>query len=443
MDKKTVAIIGAGVAGYTLAAKISKKFNVLLFENNLLGGTCVNKGCIPLKYFVHKQKILKEIDANKITLNVSLNGINMKALQDDKNQKTGLIRKGIASIIERNKINLIKGFAFLKDNTVECNEKKYSADIVVIAAGSKPVAALPFEIEDKGIVSLSSDSFLEIDYVPKNLAIIGGGYIGLEFASVFNSFGSKVCVFEMQEKLLGGLEASSVRNLEARLKKSGITFFKNSRVNKIASGGVIEYSSGDKNISSPKFDHVFISVGREASAGFNKNNELVFEKGYVKTSESFKTSLPGVYAIGDIAGPPFFAHRSAYQASLLAEHLLHGTEIKENALIPEVVFTSPELAKIGEDEESLKQKGIEFKSFKLPYSAIGKSIITGASGQLKLLSDKTGVILGCVIIGDFASELIGYIAFAIYSKMKISDFSNIVLPHPTLSELFFEARHLL
>ncbi len=437
---KNIAIIGAGVAGYTAAIELSSKYNVTLFETGQTGGTCVNRGCIPVKYFVHRRDAINQIyKTNSILKNDLAPQINMAKLQKDKNKKTGKIRKNIQTNLKKNKITLINEKVSITEKSIKTKTKTYKPDIIIIATGSFPLDHSVFEIEKKAPVSPNSTAFLNIEKIPATLAVIGGGYIGIELASIFSSFGSKVSVFERGDRILPGFEKSSSKSLEFRLKRAGLEFIKNANVEKIGKNGELSYT--DKNgekITSPDFEHVLISIGRKA----NLVEGIELDKtagGYIKVNPRFETSEPGVYAIGDIIGPPFFAHRAARQALLLSWHL-NGKDItgQNDSLIPEVVFTDPELAKVGLDEDQLKQSGQDFLQHKIPYGVLGKSVILDESGQVKVLTDKNGKILGCVIIGKSASELIGYMSIAISQGMKIQELKHVTMPHPTLSELFLE-----
>ncbi len=437
---KNVAIIGAGVAGYTAAIELSSHFRVTLFEKSLTGGTCVNRGCIPVKYFVYRRDQINEITkANQVLKNDLVPEIDMKKLQSDKNNKTEKIRKSINSNLKKSKIELVESNVTISGKKIITEVKTYEPDIIIVATGSIPVSHDIFDIEPKAPVSENSTKFLNIDKIPSTLAVIGGGYIGIELASIFSSFGSKVTVFERGDRILPGFEKASSKSLEFRLKRSGLKFIKNADVKKIHKTGALTYIDKNGNsIATESFEHVLISIGRNANTVQGLDVQTT-DKNYIKVDNNFKTSADGIYAIGDIIGPPFFAHRASRQAMLLSWYL-KGEDIsdKDDSLIPEVVFTEPELAKIGLDEDELKQKGIEFKSYKIPYGVLGKSIILDENGQLKLLTDTNGKILGCIIIGKSSSELVGYMSIAIYKGMNINELKDITMPHPTLSELFLE-----
>lgn len=437
---KKAAIIGAGVAGYTAAMELSKKFEVFLFEKDLPGGTCVNRGCIPVKYLVHRRELLNEIKKSSPLFNENHPiSFNMQKVQQDKNEKTGKIRDSILAHLKKNKVKLIQGETHLEGKTVICGDTRIDADYIIVATGSKPLLKRMFEIEPNAPVSYSSDDFIHIEYIPETLAVIGGGYIGIELASIFSGFGSKVTVFERNDRILPGFETASSRSLEFRMKKNGMDFVKNATVRSLHADGKITYENANKElITTDSFSHILVSIGREVVLPEGLKVEQ-HTNGYIKVDSCFHTSLPGVYAIGDVIGQPFFAHRSARQAHLLSWHL-SGEDIsgQSDTLVPEVVFTEPELAKVGLDEDQLNTAGIEYHAYKIPYGVLGKSVIMDESGQLKVLTDKHGIIIGAVLIGKSAGELIGYMAVAIAKKMTLSELKHVTLPHPTLSELFLE-----
>lgn len=419
-----IIIIGAGPGGYETAVAAAKRgIEVTLINKGPLGGTCLNAGCIPTKTFIA-----------------------CKSLEEARARKTDVLetlRSGIASLLFDKLITLVEGTArFVSDHTVDVDGVQYSADKIIIATGSVP-AFLPVEgAGNEGV--LDSTAVLDLDEVPQRLCIIGGGVIGLEFASIFSAFGSEVTVLEYAKNILPRFDTDLAKRLKQSLSKKGIKIENSAQVTSIDKDLTVHYLKNEQEFTVPA-DKVLMAVGRKAS--FESLNPeaagIVCDRRGICVDENMQTNVPGVYAIGDVNGRMMLAHVATFQGRRALNHICGQTDKIRFDIVPSAVFTDPEAACVGMTEEEAKEKGLNFRCLKSFYRANGKAVASGTTdGYCKLIVDcDSDKILGCHIFGAHASDIIQEATVLLNFESTLSDFENIIHAHPSLPELLQTAAY--
>jgi len=424
-----------------------------VIENREVGGTCLNRGCVPAKAMLHAAKLYQEV------LSGERFGIISKEVSCDygkvmsyKNETSESLRLGVEQLLKGNKIDRIHGTGTLtKDGTVrvktEEGEELLQAKHILLATGSKP-AILPIEgIRLPGV--MTSDELFQLDHVPESLIIIGGGVIGVEFATVFASFGSKVTLLEAEERLLPGLDKEISQNLKLILKKRGVDIHTKAFVRKIEKEGkdfICTYGKMAKDkekIEVIKTPYLLSATGRIPNTDglFEEGTSLEMNRGRIVVKENFETSMPGVFAIGDVIGGIQLAHAASSQG-ICAVELMNGVEPSiDLSVIPSCVYTDPEIACVGITEEEAKGKGIETVTGKTLTHANCKSFITKEErGFVKVVTDKeTGALLGAQMMCARATDMIGEMGTAITNKLTAEQLLKAMRAHPTYNESVGEA----
>lgn len=434
---KRITVLGGGPGGYTAAIRGAQHgAQVTLIEENSVGGTCLNWGCIPTKAYIES---------------VHAQSKDLKKVKERKNKIVAQLVNGIMSLLENNKVELIKARGkVISPREVEVQFSDGSKRIIeneclILATGSKP-ANLPVSGIDSPQV-LDNKSILELEEIPNNLVVIGGGVIGLEFAQIFTGLGSKVVILEMLPKILTNLDDELVRRFQPVLKKQGIEIITNTKVTKLIQG---DNNNLEVHISGKK-DDVLIADKVLVAAGRQPNYQgieyerlgLEMEGKFIKVDSYLKTNLPGVYAIGDLTASPMLAHVASYEAEVAIKSIF-GEKIQANyTAVPACVYTSPELAGVGIDENQAKEKGINYKVGKFPFTANGRALTQDAAyGMVKIIAkEDTGKILGAHILGPNASELIHELTLAVRWGLTVEQVAETIHAHPTLSEAVLEAAH--
>jgi len=430
MKSYDLAIIGSGPGGYVAGLYAARhNLKTCVIEKDLVGGTCLNRGCIPTKSLLHSASIvnmLKEAPA----CGVEIDGyrVNFGRMMARKDEVTGRLRAGIETLFRANSIDLVRGAASLADhNTITAAQETISAKNIIIATGSK-VSGLPNLMIDESNI-LSSDGALTLKELPKSILIVGGGVIGCEFATLFNSLGVKVTIVEMMERLILNVSREASKKLEVILKKRGI-----------------EVMTSTKIEETPKnAEKILVSVGRipnTGGLGLDKVG-IATEKGRVVVDEYLRTAVKNIFAIGDCVIGPLLAHKASYDAMVAVDNICQKTRKADYSNVPNCIWTSPEIASVGITEEEAKAKHPDLKVAKFPYLASGKAVIKGAvEGYVKIMGDSKGCIIGVEIFGDEACDLIGEAVLAKTMGIRISDWAGVVHGHPTLSEILQEAAHI-
>ena len=445
--KYQVIIIGGGPAGYTAAEAAGKAgLSVLLFEKQNLGGVCLNEGCIPTKTLLYSAKTYDGAKhASKYAVTVSEASFDLSKIIARKSKVVRKLVLGVKSKLTSNNVTIINGEATILDkNKICCGEEIYECDNLILCTGSET-----FIPPISGIDTVNywtHREALDNKELPASLAIVGGGVIGMEFASFFNSLGVKVTVIEMMDEILGGMDKELSALLRADYAKRGITFLLSTKVVSLAQseeGVLVSYENADGagNVTAEK---LLMSVGRRpVTKGFGLENLNLqrTERGSILVNGQMESSLPGVYVCGDLTGFSLLAHTAVREAEVAVHAILGKTDTMSYRAIPGVVYTNPEIAGVGQTEESLIAKGIAYRAVKLPMAYSGRFVAEneGVNGVCKVLLGDDDTILGAHVLGNPASEIITLAGMDIEMKLKAAEWKKIVFPHPTVAEIFREA----
>jgi len=453
-DKFQAVVIGGGPGGYVCAIRLAQLgFKTACIESRgSLGGTCLNVGCIPSKSLLNLSE-----EFNKVQ-NLSNKGIeigevklNLSKMMKNKDKAVTILTKGVEFLLKKNKVTYFKGTgSFKSKNEIlikDENKKEISiqTENTIIATGSIPVSLPGVEFDEK--IILSSTGALKLEQVPKKMVVVGGGYIGLEMGSVWSRLGAEVDVVEFLDHITPGMDKEISNEFMKILKKQGINFHMEHKVEKIKNNGkgatifTIDSKGNNKNF---ECDVVLISVGRKANTdGLNakKIGIDLDEKGKVKTDKNFKTNLDNIYAIGDVINGPMLAHKAEDEGIAVAENIAGQSGHVNYDTIPGVIYTKPEVASIGKTEEQLKELKIKYKIGKFSFMANSRAkAIDDAEGFVKILADeKSDKVLGAHLIGPHAGELIAEIGVAMEFGASSEDIARTCHAHPTFSEAVKEA----
>ncbi|NLD23189.1 MAG: dihydrolipoyl dehydrogenase [Bacteroidales bacterium] len=441
-------ILGGGPAGYVAAERAGQAgLKVVLFEKSAMGGVCLNEGCIPTKTLLYSAKMYEN------ALNAEKYGVFGDNIRFDYSKmvsrKKKIVRKlvlGVESKMKSNKVEVVKGEAFINSRSSEgieigCNGEKYVGRNLLICTGSEAsVPPIP-GLSEAGDVILTNREILEMTDRPESLVVIGGGVIGMEFASFYNSLGSKVTVVEMLPEIVAGMDLEVSTMLRQIYAKKGIEFNLNSKVVQVDGNKVVFEKEGQMH--TVEGDKILLSVGRRpVTSGFGLENigvELL--RNGIKVDEKMRTNVPGVFAAGDVTGFSLLAHTASREGEVVVNNLTGRSDIMRYNAIPSVVYTNPEVAGVGETEESAKEKNIAYKVAKLPMAYAGRFVAEneGGSGVCKVLvGEKYGEVIGVHMLGNPSSEIIYGAAMAIEQEMTLKEMQEVVFPHPTVSEIIKE-----
>ena len=453
-DKFQVVVIGGGPGGYVCAIRLAQLGlkTACIESRGSLGGTCLNIGCIPSKSLLnlseefHKVQNLsnKGIEIGEVKLNLS-------KMMKSKDKAVTILTKGVEFLLKKNKVTYFKGLgSFKSQNEISIKDDKNKETIIqsektIIATGSIPVSLPGIDFDEKKIVS--STGALKLEKVPKKMVVVGGGYIGLEMGSVWSRLGAEVHVVEFLDHITPGMDREISNEFMKILKKQGIKFHMQHKVEKIKKNNstvIVSTKDKDKNLTDFECDVVLISVGRKPNTiGLNldKIGVQLDEKNRVKTNKNFQTNINNIYAIGDVITGPMLAHKAEDEGIAVAEIIAGQSGHVNYDTIPGVVYTTPEVASIGKTEEQLKEKNIQYKIGKFSFMANSRAkAIDDAEGFVKILADeKTDKVLGAHLIGPHAGELIAEIGIAMEFGASSEDIARTCHAHPTFSEAVKEA----
>lgn len=446
-----VIVIGSGPGGYVCAIRCAQLgMKVACVEKrDTLGGTCLNVGCIPSKAMLSTSEKFHEAekDFEKLGIKTGSVKLDLKAMMGFKDSVVEANTKGIEFLFKKNKIDWLKGEGKITaKNKVEVSGESYEAKSIIIATGSD-VAGLPgIEIDEKRIVS--STGALELEKVPSEMVVIGGGVIGLELGSVWQRLGANVTVVEFMDQILPGMDGEIRKEANKIFKRQGLKFKLSTKVTSAKAGAkgvdlTLEPAAGGDE-EKIKADIVLVAVGRRAytdGLGLDSVGVETDERGRIKTDGHFKTNVDGVYAIGDVIAGPMLAHKAEDEGVVLAEMLAGQSGHIDYNLIPGVVYTWPEVASVGKTEEQLKEEGVKYKAGKFPFMANGRARAMNAiDGFVKILADaRTDRVLGCHIIGPEAGTLIAEVTLGMEFGSSAEDIARTCHAHPTLEEVVKEA----
>lgn len=448
--KYFLAIIGGGPAGYTAAEKASKAGkDVVLFEQNAVGGTCLNVGCIPTKSLLYGAKqYYNATHAQKYGVTAENVAFDFAAMQK---RKTIVVRKLVAGIKQRlnnEHCTLVSGAAAVVSRTdelvtVSCNGETYEAENLLICTGSTNFVPPIPGIKENEYVWDSTDALAATE-LPKSIIIVGGGVIGMEFATLYHELGVPVTIIEAMPTILPNLDQDIVNVLLEKYKKAGINILTSTKVESIEGGKVHVKSQISNEQLQISAERILVSVGRRANfQGLEALNDLELNRGAIIVDEFMKTNLPNVYACGDVTGKIMLAHVAARQAEVMVGRLLKQIPLQRIAYnaIPSVVYTNPEIASVGVTELQAAELNIETEVRQLPMTFSGRYMAEneGETGLCKLVLDtKKQTILGVHCIGNPCSEFIAAASFAVRMGYTTAEFEQVVFPHPTVSEILHE-----
>jgi dihydrolipoamide dehydrogenase len=447
-----VAVIGGGPGGYVAAIRAAQLgLEVTLVEKELLGGVCLNWGCIPSKAFIYVADLKNKIEqANKMGLLASDVTVDLPKLVKWKNDVVEKLRKGIASLLSQHKVQVVTGTAKLTSDhsfTVEGPDgvHRFEFERAILATGSS-AAQLPGFPRDGELIIDSSDA-LDPSDIPERMVVVGAGAVGLELGTFYAKIGTDVTILEAADRLLPMLDTDIANVMERALKSFNIKLVVGAKVvtiNRNGSLGEVKYSTkdGEKTVSA---NRVLVGIGRRPNTtgiGLEKAGVKLDARGMVEVDARLQTSVPGIFAIGDMVAGMMLAHRAMYQGKVAAEVIAGLPAAYEAVEVPGVIFSDPEIATVGLGEEEAKAKNMKVKIGVFPFKALGRALTMGEErfGFSKVVSDaETGIVLGVHIVGPHASDLISEGCLAVASASHIDDLTLTIHPHPTLPESIEEA----
>ena len=444
-------VLGGGPAGYNAAERAGHAgLKTLVIEERALGGVCLNEGCIPTKTLLYSAKIYDYAKHSKDY------GVTFGSAEIDHafvvNRKNGVVKQlvaGVGAKLKKSGVEVVKASAVIKERTAEgfvvtADGKEYVGKQLLIATGSSPALPPIDGLADslKEGFALTNREVLDLNAIPKTIVVVGGGVIGLEMASYFNSVGSKVYVVEMLDHIAGPVDREISKLLQKDYAARGVEFILGARVTSIKNKAVT-YEKDGKTVEIPA-DYALVSIGRRArTAGIGcENIGLKLERGAIVTNEQGKTNVPGVWAAGDVNGKSMLAHTAYREGEVCINNILGKKDRVNYNSIPSVIYTNPEVASVGETTESAKEKGldVDIQTVTLKYS--GRYIAENEHGYgiLKVITDKKHKnIVGLHMIGSYASEIIYGAAMMVETEMRVQDIQKFVFPHPTVCEVIREA----
>lgn len=449
-DTFDLVVIGAGPGGYVAAIESAKKgMKTALVESRELGGTCLNRGCIPTKTILHSTELFAELKVcEHLGIHVGEASYNMEEIQARKEEVLNQLRAGIAMLMKKNKITVYEGIGRITSphEVIVVGEENQSitAEKILIATGSVP--AMP-PIPGAGLPNVvNSDSLLNKKEVYPRLVIIGGGVIGMEFASIYSALGCKVTVIEALDRVLANMDKEIAQNLKMILKKHNVDIHTKAKVEEIVErteGTLICRYTEKGALQEVETDGILVAVGRRANTEglLGTGMELDMERGRILVNENYQTNYPNIYAIGDVIGGIQLAHVASAEGINAVAHMMNEKPPIDMGAIPGCVYTNPEIATVGLSKAEAEAAGIAVTSHKYAMSANGKSVLSNQErGFIKVVAEKeTGKILGAQMMCARATDMISEFGTAIIGGMTLAEMRSVIRPHPTFSEGITEA----
>ena len=449
--KKDVVIIGGGPGGYVAGIRLGQLGkSVAVIDKGNVGGVCLNWGCIPSKALIHAAKVYEEIRHGE-TIGISVKGasIDLKKTQAWKNDVVKKLTSGVSQLLKASGGQIIKGEArFTGANKItvkkDAGEETIEFQQAIVATGSRPISIPGFEMDGKKVVD--SKDALDWTKAPKSMVVIGGGVIGMEMGMLYEKLGTKVTVVEMTDQLLPGTDKEVAQTLQRVCKKRSIDVYVSSKAlsyeeKKGTLNVKLETQKGSVDVPC---EVILLSVGRAPNGGdlgLGKYGVKVTDRGMIPVNGKMQTNVPHIYAIGDVSGPPLLAHKASKEGLVAAEVIAGGHEEYDVRAMPGAIFTDPEIATVGLNEEEAKAKGLKVYTGKFPFAASGRALSSEQTdGFAKLVIEEgTDLLVGASIIGAGASDLISEVTFGIEMGASVEDMAMTVHPHPTMSETLMEA----
>lgn len=439
-------IIGGGVAACEAAEQARKnELSVLLFEKKAFGGTCLNHGCIPSKYYLSFAHELEQIE-NRKKQGVIKGEETIDFLQISRKQRQtihsmgqsmqqGLVQMGVKVIQEEAWVEKIED----SNIVVQAGNESYYGKKLIVATGSEtklpPIEGLEDEIK-QGFAVTSKELF-QMEELPESMVIVGAGVSGIEMAYAFSQFGTKVFVLEAMDRILPGVDSEYAKEIQSICRQNGVEFKLNVRIREICEGSVVYQCEDDEDVL--ECDIVYLCTGRTPNNAPVKDLVEKDTRGFIKTDHHFETSIKNVFAIGDVNGKSLLAHSAITQAKAVIDFMIDEKQEQNCALVPQIIYMNPEYAQIGENEETAKEKGISCHKVSCSMNYSGRFIATHGEmcrhGSMKLLIGDDDTIIGASILSTYASEIIMSLNFMISEKMSCQDIMNYIFPHPTEGEL--------
>ena len=445
MKKYDIGIIGGGPGGYVAAIRAAQMgLSAVVIEKDVVGGTCLNRGCIPTKTYLKHTELIKELKRmDEFGIMVDGYSIDWNKMRERKNGVVKKLTGGIRALFKKNGVELIKGLGtVLNEHEISVSgesEEKIWAENIIIATGSAPIVPGLKGMDLDGVIT--SREALDLDQLTEDIVIIGGGVIGVEMASIYSSLGVEVSIVEILSDILVNFDQEMVKELKKTLVDDGVKIFTNSKVTEILNGDdKLTVKIDSEKIDQISTDKVLAAVGRKPVFAGLEKLDLEQENGFIKVDSHMETSIPGVYAIGDVTGGMLLAHEASAEGITAIKNIKGEYELRDN-LIPNCVYSLPEIASVGMTEKEAEEEGYEVKIGRFPFKASGKAVAAGSEeGFVKVISDKKwDQILGVQIIGPHATDLIAEAAIAIRLESTSEVLADTIHAHPTLAESVKEA----
>ncbi len=452
--KTDIVVVGAGIGGYTAAfyAASEGKKVVIVEQDRRLGGVCLNRGCISSKALLHATKLVSEAEESKIR-GISFNPpkIDLNKMRAWKESILNKLSQGITALAKTRNVEVLNGRGYFEDSKTlrvetEKGQTLFNYDQAIIAVGSKPALPSAFDLGNKRI--MTSTEALELEDIPKDFLIVGGGYIGMELGTVYATLGSRIVLVEALGSILMGADSDLVRPVKNYVEKAFKEIRLNTKVLKMSTSGkqIKVTMEGEGKKKEELYDRVLVSVGRVPNCedlGLENTKVAKDDKGFIKVNSKQQTTDPGIYAIGDVAGGVLLAHKAAKEARVAVEVILGGS-VTFQSIVPAVVFTDPEIAWCGLTETEAREKNISVQVARFPWSASGRALsFDRTDGLTKLVIEpETERILGVGIVGAGAGELISEGVLAVEMGATAKDLAESIHPHPTLSETLMECAEM-
>lgn len=439
-----IGVIGGGPGGYVAAIKAAQLgARVILFERDSLGGTCLNRGCIPTKALLKSAELFRQIQEAG-AYGISVGGYHVD-FPGAMRRKDGIVRQltgGVGALLKKNGVTVVMQEAtLLNKNSIRAGGETYSVNNVILATGSKP-AKPPI----KGIEhALNSDDVLSMERLPSTAAIIGGGVVGVEFAAMLASLGTKVTIVELLPSILSMADDAVIETAESLLQKKGVEIVTRARVREILPDGLLyEGGSGIVKIAA---EIAVIAAGRVPDTDVHQLDQLgiAHDRGRIRTDARMRTNIPGVYAVGDLNGISMLAHTASREGVVAVKNILGQDCLMSYDAIPSCVYTTPEIAWIGMTEKDAQRMGIRYKAGVFPMAANGKSLIEGETeGFIKLIADaSTNELIGGHLVCSHATDMVAELGVMMHLEGTAEDIAETIHPHPTVSESVMEAAEAL
>ncbi|GIP37544.1 dihydrolipoyl dehydrogenase [Paenibacillus sp. J31TS4] len=445
-------VIGAGPGGYVAAIRAAQLGqSVLIVDKAELGGVCLNRGCIPSKALISAAHHYEEATHGSPAIGIEVEGVkvNWQKVQEWKGSVVKKLTGGVGSLLKGNKVQVFQGEAmFINENEARVfndhESPRYRFKNCIIATGSRPIELKAFPYGGR---ILSSTEALELKELPKSLVVIGGGYIGVELGQMYSKFGTKVTILEGSDAILPGFEKDLPKLVKKNLDKTGVEVFTKAMAQSAEQTDkdvtvTFTVEGEEKKVTA---EYVLVTVGRrpntDGDLGLDLINIKMNERGFIEVDEQGRTSIPHIFAIGDIVAGPALAHKASYEGKVAAEAIAGQPSAVDYKAIPLVVFSDPEISSVGLTETEVKEKGINVAVGKFPFVANGRALsLNNTDGYVKVVANKdTGIVLGAQIVGPEASNLIAELGLAIEMGATLEDIALTIHAHPTLGEIVNEA----